>query len=276
MEDENKTTELVMGRCGYNDCNGKVTKKDIITHHWFKGGYTFKCPACDMIFYLSKENVQHFVTYTEERLKLQENRENRVEREQEKTLEWYKAQAKELSDIRKIVFSWPRGIDVEFDEYFPDNVARKYKILEQWIADLQSGLHINCVYCGHRYPPGTPDVRDNVLYEHIKICPKHPLSKALVEYEQLQKDLWYFGRHLKCCPRRGNSIWTRGQACECGFDQATGSSKESKADGRMKDERSEIACGHIDEGRVRKGGLKPYPTSPKPDITPSGQKPTGH
>jgi hypothetical protein len=60
------------------------------------------------------------------------------------------------------------------------------KGLLQWIADLQSGMYINCVYCGHRYPPGTPDVRDDVLYEHIKKCPKHPLSKALNEIEKLK------------------------------------------------------------------------------------------
>jgi len=61
------------------------------------------------------------------------------------------------------------------------------KKLVQWVADLQSGLYINCVYCGHRYPPGTPDVRDNILYEHIKICPKHPLAHALAEIERLSE-----------------------------------------------------------------------------------------
>ena len=27
------------------------------------------------------------------------------------------------------------------------------KRLEQWVNDLQSGMYINCVYCGHRYGP---------------------------------------------------------------------------------------------------------------------------
>jgi len=52
--------------------------------------------------------------------------------------------------------------------------------LENWVNDLQSGMYINCVYCGHRYGP-----KDEVecsmqeaLYKHIAECPKHPLSNA--------------------------------------------------------------------------------------------------
>jgi len=39
--------------------------------------------------------------------------------------------------------------------------------LASWVADLQSGMFINCVYCGHRYGP-----KDEVP-EHIEVCPKH-------------------------------------------------------------------------------------------------------
>lgn len=56
---------------------------------------------------------------------------------------------------------------------------------ERWIADLQSGLYINCVYCGHRYGPSattpatlkeaSPPMAE-VLKEHIKTCPRHPMS----------------------------------------------------------------------------------------------------
>jgi hypothetical protein len=50
--------------------------------------------------------------------------------------------------------------------------------LSNWVADLQSGMYINCVYCGHRYgpDPGTPVAMADVLKEHIAQCPKHPLS----------------------------------------------------------------------------------------------------
>jgi len=30
----------------------------------------------------------------------------------------------------------------------------------------------------------------------------------------------------------------------------------------------------LTEGKVRKGGIKPKPSSPKPNITPAGQKPS--
>ncbi len=71
----------------------------------------------------------------------------------------------------------------EFEEYkrriedcLPVGELERYK---QWVADLQEGTFINCVYCGHRYPPGTPDVRSMILTEHIRQCPEHPLNEAL-------------------------------------------------------------------------------------------------
>jgi len=61
--------------------------------------------------------------------------------------------------------------------------------LMQWVGDLQTGLYVNCIYCGHRYPPETPDVRDQALYNHIKECQHHPLSKALAQIEELRNGL---------------------------------------------------------------------------------------
>ncbi len=57
--------------------------------------------------------------------------------------------------------------------------------LKTWVGDLLSGMYINCVYCGHRYPPGTPDVQDRALYDHIMECPKHPVSKLSKERDEL-------------------------------------------------------------------------------------------
>lgn len=69
------------------------------------------------------------------------------------------------------------------------DAADEVEQLRKWVGDLQDGSYINCVYCGHRYPPGTPESRDKHLYEHIKVCPKHPLSKALAEIKDLKKQL---------------------------------------------------------------------------------------
>lgn len=50
--------------------------------------------------------------------------------------------------------------------------------MEAWIDDLQSGMYVNCVYCGHRYGPkeDTPVSMADVLKAHIAKCPKHPMT----------------------------------------------------------------------------------------------------
>ena len=63
--------------------------------------------------------------------------------------------------------------------------------LTAWANDLQSGMYVNCVYCGHRYGPGetTPVSMADALKEHIEHCPEHPMSKLKAESEQLQAEL---------------------------------------------------------------------------------------
>jgi hypothetical protein len=69
------------------------------------------------------------------------------------------------------------------------DAAEEILRLRKWVGDLQDGMYVNCIYCGHRYPPGTPEARDKNLYQHICTCPKHPLSKALKEIDKLKADL---------------------------------------------------------------------------------------
>lgn len=63
--------------------------------------------------------------------------------------------------------------------------------LKQHVADLQSGMYINCVYCGHRYGPAdsTPVSKAEMLKVHIMECPEHPMSelKASLELEKLYR-----------------------------------------------------------------------------------------
>jgi len=40
------------------------------------------------------------------------------------------------------------------------------------------GRVLTCVYCGREYPQETPAWGNDVLTEHIKVCPKHPMRKA--------------------------------------------------------------------------------------------------
>jgi DNA-directed RNA polymerase subunit RPC12/RpoP len=81
-----------------------------------------------------------------------------------------------------------------FNELLEEN-----KKLESWIDELQSGMWINCVYCGHRYGPNAgPNTKDfnltmrKALEQHISECPKHPLSAAkqqIADHEQRIKEL---------------------------------------------------------------------------------------
>lgn len=62
--------------------------------------------------------------------------------------------------------------------------------LRRWVDDLQSGMFINCVYCGHRYGPSdsVQPTMQKVLYDHIARCPKHPLSRAQQEIARLKRE----------------------------------------------------------------------------------------
>ena len=76
------------------------------------------------------------------------------------------------------------------------------KRLEEWIDDLQSGMWVNCVYCGHRYGPQknvTPTMRKQ-LEQHVTKCPKHPLAQALKEVYLLtsERDDWKLKYNRRC------------------------------------------------------------------------------
>jgi len=67
--------------------------------------------------------------------------------------------------------------------------SHEIKRLKQWVNDLQSGMYVNCVYCGHRYGPekDTPVSMADVLKAHIEQCPEHPMSKLKQQLSGLQK-----------------------------------------------------------------------------------------
>lgn len=65
---------------------------------------------------------------------------------------------------------------------------------KKWVNDLQSGMYVNCVYCGHRYGPekDTPVSMAEVLKAHIEKCPEHPMSKlkTVLAAERAEKEKW--------------------------------------------------------------------------------------
>lgn len=66
-----------------------------------------------------------------------------------------------------------------------NDADREIERLQQHVNDLQAGMYINCVYCGHRYGPDdeVPATMADALKEHVEQCPKHPMSalKQIVE-----------------------------------------------------------------------------------------------
>lgn len=73
---------------------------------------------------------------------------------------------------------WTEFIDKSVQEEITSLRARLAES-EAWVDDLQAGMYINCVYCGHRYGPEdeVPATMADVLKEHIEQCPKHPMSE---------------------------------------------------------------------------------------------------
>ena len=74
------------------------------------------------------------------------------------------------------------------------NLAARIRYLEiekqrltAWVEDLQSGMYVNCVYCGHRYGPEDKLIgtMGEMLKHHVEQCPQHPMSALKVELREV-------------------------------------------------------------------------------------------
>lgn len=101
----------------------------------------------------------------------------------------------EAEDYKKLIESDKNRIELE----------QEIERLQQWVNDLQKGIYVNCVYCGHRYGPEdeTPTSMADVLKEHIEQCSEHPMSKLKQEFEQLQANIIDFKEIIQ---QRGDSL----------------------------------------------------------------------
>lgn len=65
--------------------------------------------------------------------------------------------------------------------------------LKKWVDDLQSGIYVNCVYCGYRYgySEDIPVSMAEVLKEHVESCPKHPMNRLKLDLEQARRDIMF-------------------------------------------------------------------------------------
>jgi hypothetical protein len=80
--------------------------------------------------------------------------------------------------------------------------------LRRWVSDLQSGMYINCVYCGHRYGPADsvqPSMQE-ILHQHVRVCPKHPLARALEDMDTIRRMVAEVnGDDPETWPKHGNA-----------------------------------------------------------------------
>lgn len=60
------------------------------------------------------------------------------EREEEKTIEWFKAQTKETTDLRRMIFHLFHNKYTGDDEYFPDYVMRIFRAIMEENKNLKS------------------------------------------------------------------------------------------------------------------------------------------
>jgi hypothetical protein len=79
---------------------------------------------------------------------------------------------------------------------------------DKWIADLQSGMFINCVYCGHRYGRADqlPASKAEVLKQHIAKCPEHPMSALLEACKKALPILQSYNATLSICDEVESAI----------------------------------------------------------------------
>lgn len=79
-----------------------------------------------------------------------------------------------------------------------------------WVNDLQSGMYVNCVYCGHCYGPKetTPVSMADALKAHVEECPKHPMSALKTRVKELERHLKNAVLSMEGHPKyQGTAIW---------------------------------------------------------------------
>jgi len=101
---------------------------------------------------------------------MSENLIERLEEQVSKHRQWQSDAEHMVMECRAKNTSLCREIDV---------LRRENERLRQWVNDLQSGMYINCVYCGFRYGPDdeVAATMQESLHDHIAECPEHPLGQ---------------------------------------------------------------------------------------------------
>lgn len=120
---------------------------------------------------------------------------------------WQRAHGEWTGVSRDGRHSYHRSRDthvIELLEHASTTEAERAR-LEQWVHDLQSGMYVNCVYCGHRYGPGetTPVSMADALKAHIEQCPHHPMYKLAAQLAEARAKLAWLDNPI---PIQGSGV----------------------------------------------------------------------
>lgn len=77
----------------------------------------------------------------------------------------------------------------DIGEWSDDHILNYARTTRAEYDRLFGGRVLTCVYCGHEYPQDTPAAGSEVLTEHIKVCPKHPLRQAEATIARLREKI---------------------------------------------------------------------------------------
>lgn len=74
------------------------------------------------------------------------------------------------------------------------------------LSDPEHLRTLTCVFCGEAYPAGTELHSEQILIDHIEICPKHPLAAARIKIDDLVRTLTIVENALKVSNKTINSL----------------------------------------------------------------------
>jgi hypothetical protein len=92
--------------------------------------------------------------------------------------------------IKDILGPIPGALTIPMGDRIAAAIEEATRTYRKWVNDLQAGIYVNCVYCGHRYGPGEdiPSTMADVLKEHVEKCPEHPMSKLKATMERWRSE----------------------------------------------------------------------------------------